>query len=364
MANMSLGEDFNRRHIAGKTWAEIATEVGRTPEAVRCMAKRYRKATGTVLFDSTTHAPDVVTENIAPQFSDAGRTMPTLNEFVQLARMTQKVNDAVDPILTTQTITIDTDKPIAIVFASCWHLGSRYVNHEAFEKLLLGTLKVERLYWIDLGDQTEAFTGFFDVAAAHEQALADPKVQRAMLAEVLDIMIKEGKLLAGFAGQHGADWPNRKGGEDPVKRMYLERSIPYFDGQGAIRIEVGNQTYSMFGAHQLPGSSMWNPVHAQKRAGTFKAPNAEIIFQGDKHVGAVQHMTLPTWEVLTGDRKNADLWLVQSGTAKTGPDKYTIKNWSTGVWDWPILILRGDRHEIAEAKTLAIAKVLLQSQDW
>jgi hypothetical protein len=318
-------------------------------------ARHYRKRSS-----DATETEQPIAQPI-PEFSGAGREMPTLKEFVALARMTQQINDAVDPILTTQTITIPTTKPIAVIFTSCWHLGSRYVNHEAFEKLLMETLAVDRLYWIDCGDQIEGMAGFFDVGSAHEQALADPKVQRAMLAEVLDLLASNNKLLAGFAGQHGADWDSRKRGEDPIKTMYLNRRIPYFDGQAYIRLVVGEQEYKLFGAHQLPGNSIYNKNHPQKRAALQKAPSADLVFMGDKHSTSVQRTTLDTFEFLAGERLSIDQYYVQVGTAKTGPDKYTIKTWSPGSWNWPVMLFRPDRHEIAEAKTLDIARILLEN---
>lgn len=56
-------------------------------------------------------------------------------------------------------------------------------------------------------------------------------------------------------------------------------------------------------------------------------------------------------------------WYVQVGTAKTGPDPYTIKSWSPGTWEWPILIFRPDSHQIVSTTDLKLAKVLI-AEGW
>ena len=295
-------------------------------------------------------------EHVAPVFEGEVATEPTMEQLIQLARDTQNAINGVEPILTHKTIQIDSEDTIAIIFVSCMHLGSRYVQHEQFAEMLEQIIATPGLYFLDLGDQTEGFTGFFDVASAHEQALADPKLQRKLLAHVLDKLAAAGKLIGGFAGQHGSDWARRKTGEDPIQQMYLNRKIPFFHGQAYLTLDVGTQSYKIFAAHQLPGNSQYNKLHPQKRASLFRAPNADLVVQGDRHVGGVSWTTTDTWEL---DAPQIQ-WLVQAGTSKTGADPYTIKNWRTGAWRWPILLFRADRHEITQAMDLSQAQALLE----
>ena len=297
-------------------------------------------------------------EHVAPVFQHDTpvASEPTMDELIQLARAAKKAKDGVDPILTHETITLDTDDTIAVIFVSCTHLGSRYVEHESFALMLDAILEVPGLYWVDLGDQVEGMEGFFDVASASEQSLADPQLQRKLLAHVLDKLVSANKLLCGFAGQHGAQWARRKTGEDPIKQLYLERKIPYFDGQAYLTLQVGDQTYKLFAAHQLPGHSIYNKHHAHRRASLFRAPNADVIIQGDRHQGGVQWITTDSWEPDMPERQ----WFVQAGTAKTGADPYTIRTWKVGAWEFPILLFRPDRHDITQALDLSQAQALLE----
>lgn len=349
MTNPIKAKAYHERHIAGETWQQIADTEHLLPHSVRNTVRRWRKRN----LGAIPAAP------AGPQFGTKLPTPPDFEELIALARATQVAVDAVDPILVTETITVPGNVPIGIVFVSCMHLGSRYVQHKAFADFLEQVIAIPNLYWIDLGDQVEGMQGFFDVASAHEQALADPKLQRLLLAHVLDKLASAGRLLCGFAGQHGADWARRKSAEDPIKRLYLERNIRYFDGQVYLNLTVGDQRYKIFAAHQLPGRSMYNKVHAQRRAALFKAPNADIVVQGDAHQYAVQQVALDTFEYLAGERPSVYQWYIQSSTAKVGNDPYTIKTWSPAFWDWPTMIFRHDRHQVAQAADLRVAELML-----
>lgn len=351
----SRGEEFARRQAAGESWRTIAMAEGLSFDTVRNQARRYKRiqAQNEAIQNAANHA--------APQFATPLPDELTLEQFIELARLSQQAVNSVDPILTTETITITTKRPVGIVFTSCAHLGSRYVLHEQYAAFLERAITIDGLYWIDLGDQIEGFSGFFDVASASESALADERVQRAMLAKVIEKLVNANKLLAAFAGQHGADWKRRKTGTDPIKEMYLDRRIPYFDGQAYIHLDIGHERYQLFMAHQLPGNSMYNRNHPQKRAALFKAPSADVIAMGDKHSTSVQRTTLDTWESLAGLRPSAEQWYVQASTAKTGPEPYVIKSWSPAVFNWPILLFRPDRHEIRDGGTLDMTDILLRN---
>lgn len=348
MKTLSLeeGQEYYEDHFEdGKTWAFIAAEAGKSLEAVKSCAKRYKKW--------------LESNHVAPEFTDSQGLQEaeelTLDEFVSLARSNQRAVNSVDPIVTHTTVDLKVDMPIGIIFVSCMHLGSRYVNHADFQELLDKVLEIPRLYWCALGDDTEGFTGFFNARSAHEQALADPKVQRKMLSLVLDKLAAKDKLLAGFSSQHGSQWVEARVAEDPIKAMYTSRGVPYFDGQGYITVKVGSESYKIFAAHELPGSSVLSRNAAQKKAATVKAPGADVVVSGDKHTYAVQHTAVDSWEL---DQPQYQ-WLLQVGTSKDGPDPYTIRTWSQGKWNWPMLVFRPDRHEIAQAADLKLLQMML-----
>ena len=130
----------------------------------------------------------------------------------------------------------------------------------------------------------------------------------------------------------------------PIKDMYLRFKIPFFDGQGYIKLYLGDQIYQLAVAHEFPGNSMWNVLHPQKRALWQRFPNADLIAQADKHQYAVMDTDVYGNEVNAGNRPSTQLLLIQIGTAKGGPDPYTIRSWERGIMEWPIVVFYPDKH--------------------
>lgn len=285
---------------------------------------------------------------------------PNLEDLIQIARQNADLINAIDPIIT--HLSRSFERTIGIIFVSCSHLGGRYTFYSEFQELLEKALKIKNLYWVSLGDDVESFIpGFPDASAVLDQAIANPKVQRLMLAKVLEKLTDKGKLLAGMASQHGGDWVRKKTGDDPIKDLYLAQGVPYFDGKALMTLEVGDSTYRLACAHELRGNSIYNPNHPQRRAALFEFPNADAIIMGDRHVSAVQRISLPAWEYDAGIRSSLYQWFVQVGTFKAGLDRYSIRGWSRGILDFPILIFHADEHRIEWTDSLERARLMLRN---
>lgn len=339
------------QRAAGVRWPDIARQLNVTTTGLRGMASRYGWTKKVRSADEDHPTP----EHLTPL-----PDLPDLDELFRLARQSASVINRTDPVVTHHEIQLDAHAPVGVIFVSCAHLGGRYTFYQEFEQLFADVLGVPRLYWLSLGDDIEGFlSGFPDASAVTDQAIANPKVQRLMLAHVLDKLAERGKLLAGCASQHGGDWTRKRAGDDPIKDMYVNRGVPFFDGKALLTLRVGAQTYRVALAHEFPGSSIYNPNHAQRRAALFEYPNADIIVQGDKHRYAVTEMSLPPQEFDAGMRDSYMQWLVQVGTAKAGPDKYSIRGWSRGILEWPVLIMRHDRHFVASSRDMGLTRLML-----
>lgn len=282
--------------------------------------------------------------------------------FLKEARQQVKRADLEDPVLTQDTFTFDGDKPVAIAFISCVHLGGRYTAYEDFGNILEEMLDIPRLYIGSLGDDIEGFSSYFrDVEAVQDQLIPVNR-QRKILERILEPIAAQNKLLFGCGSQHGDAWERKHSGINPIKDMYMNTfKVPFFDGIAYIRFMVGDQTYYIALGHEFPGTSQWNALQAQKRASKFRFPNADIVVQGDKHTTAYALDTSFTDEYLMGNRPSPYTWLIQSGTAKTGPDKFTIKGWSLGNFGWPVAIFYPNKHDIAVDMDLDRIRRLLDS---
>lgn len=270
------------------------------------------------------------------------------------------IRDEEEPVLTHVEMTAHTPGPVAIMFASCSHLGGRWTNHAAFRTLIERVIEMDGLYIATLGDEIEGFIpGFRDVTAVGDQPLGVP-LQEKMVKSVVADLVEAHKLICGAGSQHGSQWQERNLGKSPMNEIYRQVGLPWFTGQAYVKLHVGCQVYNLAIAHEFPGHSMYNLLHPHARAHRFNFPMADAVIQGDKHTYALEETTSYVWEYDAGNRPSPFVWFVQTGTAKTGNDPYTVRGWSRGIFEWPMLIFHGDSHHIEGTRNLSTARHWLQ----
>ena len=319
-------------------WDEIAERLARrNTDACRKKYGRIRKGTAKFGSRDAGASPPAISAMDVPEF-DGERLFDVIEEL-------KEVVDRADPISTSEVISIDSDKPIVVMFTSCWHLGGRYVFYGKFRELLERTLETPRVYWGVHGDVGDFFMPTFRNAEPILSQLVHPAFQRRLAAYVLGKLAEKGRLLYGCAGNH-EDFVVKAIGEDLMKPEYQERHIPYFVGKGAVRLQVGAEEYMIGVAHRWPGSSYFNPTHAEIRALMNDLPDADIIAGGHLHGFAHQEIAKNSLSHDAGTLRNVRFHAVAIGTASCGPDPYSIKGWSRGVFEWPMLCLYPDRHQI------------------
>lgn len=270
----------------------------------------------------------------------------------EAARMITDLMNEADPVITHTTKVFDTDRPVAIMWPSCMHLGGRYTDHDFIERTMNEFTEFGYVFFI--GDEIEGFTpSWFHSGSIVEQALQVP-----LQIELFDAYMERfwDRTIGGCWSQHGAMWFEKNQGTNPLKKRYTERGIPYFDGAANLTYRVGNQDYYIVASHEFPGNSLWNKNHSHVRALRFNYPTADAIIAGDKHTYAYQEFQAYTDEYEAGRRPSPWIQLIQSGTAKTGPDKYTIKAWSKGQAEWPITVLFPDQHLIKVTRHIEDAR--------
>lgn len=310
------------------------------------------------------------TTTTAPPFTPSTPTQPVqiedddheyetfdLDYLLETADILAGLIDEADPVGIIDDIDLGPG-PVAVVWASCAHLGGRYTNHRAFRARMEELLAIPNLRWASLGDDIEGFIpSFRDRSATMEQPFP-LALQYITLGKVLDRI--GDRLMMGTTSQHGDQWMNKLCGYNPIKTAYRAHGVPFYDGMAYLRLHVGKQVYQVAVAHEFKGYSMYNPLHAHVRALHWNFPMADAIIQGDKHKYAMQESPAFQWEYQMGNRKSPTVWLVQSGTAKTGLDKYSIKWWGTGQFDWPVLIFDSSEHRVMGTRETRVVKRIME----
>jgi len=274
-----------------------------------------------------------------------------LDEFFEVAARQTETALIDDPILTIDEFTFP--DATAVLFGSCMHLGGRYTNYRKVRDLFNAFLETPGIYWGSLGDDIEGFMAQFrDRKAVYDQILPLPR-QLQVLDHILNKLDKSDKLLFGMSSQHGGQWMRRDTGTDEVKQLYLKYRVPYFDGMAYCKFHVGPQTYNVAMAHKFDGNSQYNPSHPQMKALITKFPNADVVVMGDRHHPVYQRLPMYGYEYQAGNRKSPMVTLLQAGTAKDGPDPYTIERWTQGIFEWPIVVFHANEHKVTVVESLS-----------
>jgi hypothetical protein len=278
--------------------------------------------------------------------------MDQLEPDIELEDELERLDDMVaerqnqNPVFTTDRLKFDGTGPVAVMFVSCIHLGGRYTAYKQFRTILDQALSLPRVYWASLGDDIEGFLSQFPDAQSVSEQLYQLDNQFILIEKLLNRLNENNRLLFGMGSQHGGKWLSKRWGMNPIKRMFTDRGRPYYDGMAYLKFDVGDIDYNVAIAHTFSGGSAWNDLHSQTKALRFNFPNADVVVQGDKHKYAVSEVPAYDWEYEIGNRKSNRALLLQAGTAKTGPDPYTILNWSKGQLGWPTVVFYPDTHKI------------------
>lgn len=316
-----------------RTSREACELLGINPDSGRRCTHIYRSQS-----KSTVSITDLVDDRSEEAVSDEA-----LENLMELARMAQVEMMKIDPVVTHLDIDLTNAKgPQAFLLAGCMQTGGRWTWHDFIRKQLERAISHPSVWIGFFGDDIENFKSgtFAGAMSQYEQAL-QPPLQRRILELFLDKV--QSRVKWAMWSQHGSMWDARDG-FSYIKQLYLARNIPFFDGFGYIKMHVGNQEYQVAVSHEFPGSSMYNKTHAQKRALWQRFPLADVIAQADKHQYAISEEDVYGLEVAAGSRKSPYVHLVQIGTAKAGPDKYTIQGWEPGTAEWPWMVLYPDKH--------------------
>jgi hypothetical protein len=341
MSRSDEWSDFELQQLArlkdeNLTYAEIGEKIGRSAKACSVKWKRIR-ADGLI--------PDV--ESSRPKFVEHYDWPEDVDwrEWVDLWGDTLEREKKIDPINTKLTVNLShlTD-PINICFAGDLHMGGGFTNHKLIRDTIEFILETPNTYLALVGDVIEGFLPSFRSAEAREQMPASVKSQIAAYRSLVNELLSENCLLWATWGDHDGMWMEKAIGINVVKNTIHDR-VPYFTGRGLVKVLLGGQTYHIIANHRENNRSQWNRVHPSRR-------QFDRFFPADIMVTAHTHQPSFQMDYQLVDAREAGLgiggkvWYVVTGTAKTGPDPYTIRGWNPGVFGVPTATLFPDKRDI------------------
>jgi len=327
---------------------EIAEYLNRTPSAIQKKKEKLNKS-------------GKYGNHPAPEFPNLpDPDTVTIDEYFQALDAVQTLRLKSEPIITSAEIRIPTNgKPIAFSPTSCWHMGGMYTFYEGFRERMNEVLEIDRFYWGAHGDEIENFPPNW--AGTVFNNLIPPNQQRKLVAKIIDRLHQNGKLLYSMWSNHPA-FSERLTGENPMEIIYKNK-VPYFAGKGLVKLYVDNELYILSVAHLFRGHSQWNPNHAQRKQ-FDNIPQADFVIMGDKHTYSYQEMMSKGEAYDAGLQNNRTVHLVQTGTAKSLNDPYTVRWWCKGNFIWPTFVLSAKEHKIAKVTDTAALQWYLDRDDF
>lgn len=208
------------------------------------------------------------------------------NEELDLFERSQDIVRRVKDSQEHATITMKSEKPIGIVLASDWHIGSEGVDYKLFKKHMELVKEEPQAFMVTLSNTID---NMLFPSAMFEQ-IANPTLQRDFITKFIRQYIEQNKLLAIVGSRCHEGWSQQKADVDINRLMFLEAiqsySVPYFPVGGVLEIVFNGFNYSLGLVHKARYHSSLNPTNANKKMAQMKWP-VDITAIAHHHVKEV-----------------------------------------------------------------------------
>jgi hypothetical protein len=239
-------------------------------------------------------------------------------------------------------IKIDTESPVAITYSADWHLGSLGVDYTSWKTDVEYLLNTNNLYEIVIGDLIDNFTKFKSMQPVLSQ-LISPEEQKAMLESLLLELVKKDKLLAAFGGNHDVGFDKRITGQSSIE-TFMSRLIPFVNGKGIVKLNVGNESYTMLILHKTRFNSYLHNLHGVKQEYRNTFP-ADVVATAHTHVPSFEMFHQYDLPRELGYDFGGETYLIKAGTYNTECE-FSKMYWSKGKIGAPTVVLFPDRHKM------------------
>ncbi len=260
----------------------------------------------------------------------------TWREMVEHARAGAELQREFRPNMRRVARRIITDKPIFMVSAADFHLGSSHTDYDAFINTSDLLFSDERFYLAIAGaDQETAFAWFRSAEAVLDQVLP-PAMQIDLFKKWLDEIITRTLCVCG--DNHTDERLERVLGD--IGSVWRS-DVPYFKTQGLLTLEIGPDAdhlarYEVMLAHRYRGTAAYHDLQPALKMLHTLYPLADIYVTAHTHEPAYMNGCFFP-EARAGKPRQH---LAVCGTFKTGDDLYAQRNYgASGVLGLPTFML-------------------------
>ena len=176
-------------------------------------------------------------------------------------------------------IQVNVQGPVGITFFGDPHIDDDYCDWDNLRSDIDMINKTECLWAVNLGDVSNNWIGRLQRLWAYQETSA------AQAWQLVEWLLSEVDWLCLIKGNHDTWLPNAA---DPVEWLKKGGIAENWNANLSLRFPNGNEA-RIIGAHDMPGHSMWNPLHAQVRRARFSGSEAHLYISGHRHQWALFH---------------------------------------------------------------------------
>ena len=176
-------------------------------------------------------------------------------------------------------IQVNVQGPVGITFFGDPHIDDDYCDWDNLRSDIDMINKTECLWAVNLGDVSNNWIGRLQRLWAYQETSA------AQAWQLVEWLLSEVDWLCLIKGNHDTWLPNAA---DPVEWLKKGGIAENWNANLSLRFPNGNEA-RIIGAHDMPGHSMWNPLHAQVRRARFSGADAHLYISGHRHQWALFH---------------------------------------------------------------------------
>jgi len=200
------------------------------------------------------------------------------------------------------------------------HIGAE-CDYGKLKDEVLGISQTDGAHVLLLGDIVD---GYFWGGGATQDAHISLSEEVHMARALLDTL--NGKILAGWRGDHDSDWAE-KGGVSMYQDFMRRYRAHILHGIAYVDIKMAGGTFKMAGAHRHAGNSIYSKTAAAQRLFRESAPDCDIVFTGHTHQKGLTEQTVTSSKgprrvlyATVGPYKKTDSWLRKQGYGRQEGD--------------------------------------------
>lgn len=228
-------------------------------------------------------------------------------------------------------IAVASDRPVALLAISDWHIGSYGTNYRRIGQVMDAIERLDLRVCV-LGDMIQMAIKLRNVLEMADNLLP-PRVQMQVAEEWLERMAP--RVLWATWDNHSVEREEAATGFSRYAQMFRERTV-YHSGIGHVDLGVGDETYRLASSHRFRGNTAANPTGGQQRYMRYEGIDREIALAGDSHRPALAcYWDGPLYRVA-----------LNCGAMQTASG-YAARHFSLYTQDaMPVIVLWPDRHLI------------------